>query len=114
MVSRTRSNLFDQDSIFSSLRLQSKFDIKEQQELLDKNETAFLRRIDIKKHRNNNDNIHTITGFIIINNKELSFSHNLKNSKHIQYWINWKDTLHSRFEKHLTTALKVKLDEIIV
>lgn len=111
MVSRTRSNLFDQDSIFSSLRLQSKFDIKEQQELLDKNETAFLRRIDIKKHRNN---IHTITGFIIINNKELSFSHNLKNPKHIQYWINWKDTLHSRFEKHLTTALKVKLDEIIV
>lgn len=77
MASSTRSNLFNQDSIFSSLRLQSKFDIKEQQELLDKNETAFLRRIDIKKHRNNN-NIYTITGFIIINNKELSFSHNLK------------------------------------
>ena len=113
MPSRTRSNLFDQDSIFSSLRLQSKFYIKEQQELLDKNDLAFLRRIDIKKHRNNN-NIYTVTGFIIINNKELSFSHNLKNPKHIQYWINWKNTLHSRFEKHLTTALKVKLDEIIV
>lgn len=113
MTSSTRSNLFDKDSIFSSLRLQSKFDIKEQQEILDKNETAFLRRIDIKKHRNN-DNIYTITGFIIINNEELSFSHNLKNPKHIQYWINWNDTLHSRFEKHLTNALKVKLDEIIV
>ena len=83
MSSRTRSNLFDQDSIFSSLKLQSKFDIKEQQELLDKNDLAFLRRIDIKKHRNNN-NIYTVTGFII-NNKELSFSHNLKNPKHIQY-----------------------------
>lgn len=113
MESCTRSNLFDKDSIFSSLRLQSKFDIKEQQKLLDKNETAFLRRIDIKKHRNN-DNIYTITGFITINNKELSFSNNLKNPKHIQYWINWNDTLHSRFEKHLTNALKVKLDEIIV
>lgn len=113
MESCTRSNLFDKDSIFSSLRLQSKFDIKEQQELLDKNETAFLRRVDIKKHRNN-DNIYTINGFIIINNEELSFSHNLKNPKHIQYWINWNETLHSRFEKHLTNALKVKLDEIIV
>lgn len=114
MASSTRSNLFDKDSIFSSLRLQSKFDIKEQQALLDKNETAFLRRVDIKKHRNN-DNIYTINGFIIIiNNEELSFSHNLKNPKHIQYWINWNDTLHSRFEKHLTNALKVKLDEIIV
>lgn len=110
MTSCTRSNLFDQDSIFSSLRLQSKFDIKEQQELLDKNETAFLRRVNIKKH----GNIYTINGFIIINNEELSFSHNLKNPKHIQYWINWNDTLHSRFEKHLTNALKVKLDEIIV
>ena len=48
MASSTRSNLFNQDSIFSSLRLQSKFNIKEQKELLDKNETAFLRRIDIK------------------------------------------------------------------
>ena len=104
MASSTRSNLFDKDSIFSSLRLQSKFDIKEQQALLDKNETAFLRRVDIKKHRNN-DNIYTINGFIIINNEELSFSHNLKNPKHIQYWINWNDTLHSRFEKHLTTVL---------
>lgn len=113
MESCTRSNLFDKDSIFSSLRLQSKIDIKEQQALLDKNETAFLRRVDIKKHRNN-DNIYTITGFITINNKELSFSHNLKNPKHIQYWINWNNTLHSRFEKHLTNALKVKLDEIIV
>lgn len=112
MASSTRSNLFDKDSIFSSLRLQSKFDIKEQQELLDQNEPAFLRRVDIKKHRNN-DNIYTINGFII-NNEELSFSHNLKNPKHIQYWINWNDTLHSRFEKHLTNALKVKLDEIIV
>jgi len=113
MASSTRSNLFNQDSIFSSLRLQSKFNIKEQKELLDKNETAFLRRIDIKKH-SNNGNIYTITGFITVNNQEFSFSHNLKNPKHIQYWINWKNTLHSRFEKHLTTALKVKLDEIIV
>ena len=113
MTSSTRSNLFDKDSIFSSLRLQSKFDIKEQKALLDQNEPAFLRRVDIKKHRNN-DNIYTINGFIIINDKELSFSHNLKNPKHIQYWINWNETLHSRFEKHLTNALKVKLNEIIV
>lgn len=48
MESCTRSNLFDKDSIFSSLRLQSKFDIKEQKALLDQNEPAFLRRVDIK------------------------------------------------------------------
>lgn len=113
MASSTRSNLFNQDSIFSSLRLQSKFDIKEQKELLDKNETVFLRRIDIKKHRNNG-NIYTITGFITVNNQEFSFSHNLKNPKHIQYWINWKDTLHSRIEKDFTNALNVQLDDIIV
>lgn len=114
MVSSTRSNLFNQNSIFSSLRLQSKFDIKEQKDLIDNCKTGFLRKIDIKKHRNNNNNIYTINGFIIINNKELSFSHNLKNPKHIQYWINWKNTLHSRIEKYFTNALKVKLDEIIV
>lgn len=113
MASSTRSNLFNKDSIFSSLRLQSKFNMKQQQYLIDNSGTGFLRKMDIKKHRNNN-NIYTVTGFIIINNKELSFSHNLKNPKHIQYWINWNNTLHSRFEKHLTTALKVKLDEIIV
>ena len=113
MVYSTRSNLFNEDSIFSSLRLQSKFDIKQQQDLIDNGKTGFLRKIDIKKHGNNN-NIYTINGFIIINNKELSFSHNLKNPKHIQYWINWKNTLHSRIEKHFTNALKVKLDEIIV
>lgn len=88
------TTIFDKNSIFCSLRLQSKFSLEEQKQLNLIEKTGFIYRLEIKPKHHNSD-VYLISGSIRINNSHqlTYFSSQLKDEKYVQYWLNFKESL---------------------
>ena len=86
------ATIFDKNSIFSSLRLQSKFSLEEQKQLNLIEKTGFIYKLEIKPKHHNSD-VYLISGSMRINGvpQFTSFSVQVKDKKHIQYWLNLKE-----------------------
>ena len=88
------TTIFDKNSIFYSLRLQSKFSLEEQKQLNLIEKTGFIYKLEIKPKHHNSE-VYLISGSIRIDNSHqlTYFSHHLKDKNHIQYWLNLKEAL---------------------
>lgn len=88
------TTIFDKNSIFHSLQLKSKFSLEEQKQLNLIEKTGFIYKLEIKP-KNNHSDIYLISGSIRIDNSSqlTYFSHQLKDNKHVQYWLNLKEAL---------------------
>ena len=109
------TTIFDKNSIFCSLRLQSKFSLEEQKQLNLIEKSGFIYKLEIKPKHHNSD-VYLISGSIRINGvPQLAyFSSQLKDENHIQYWLNLKEAFAKAKNVYQLTKLHtVNLSAII-